>query len=61
MGRGQKFNIGMSTGTNFSFYSNQDPSKYRSFNLTFQDPMINDSPYLIGGSLFYSYRGSSTR
>ncbi len=60
MGRGQKFNIGMSTGTNFSFYSNQDPSKYRSFNLTFQDPMINDSPYLIGGSLFYSYRGSST-
>ena len=60
MGRGQKFQIGMSTGTNFSFYSNQDPSKYRSFNLTFQDPMINDSPYLIGGSLFYSYRGSST-
>ena len=60
MGRGQRFNIGMSTGTNFSFYSNQDPSKYRSFNLTFQDPMVNDSPYLIGGSLFYSYRGSST-
>ena len=60
MGRGQTFNIGLSTGTNFSLYSNQEPSKYRSLNISFQDPMINDSPYLVGASIFYSYRGSST-
>jgi outer membrane protein insertion porin family len=60
MGRGQKFNVGLSTGTNFSLYSNQEPSKYRSLNISFQDPMINDSPYLVGASIFYSYRGSST-
>ena len=60
MGRGQKFNVGLSTGTNFTLYSNQEPSKYRSLNISFQDPMINDSPYLVGASIFYSYRGSST-
>jgi len=60
MGRGQKFNVGLSTGTNFSVYSNQEPSKYKSLNISFQDPMINDSPYLVGASIFYSYRGSST-
>tara|TARA_Y100000389_G_scaffold109560_1_gene106641 strand:+ start:2274 stop:4652 length:2379 start_codon:yes stop_codon:yes gene_type:complete len=60
LGRGQKFNVGLSTGTNFSLYSNQEPSKYRSLNISFQDPMINDSPYLVGASVFYSYRGSST-
>ena len=59
-GRGQKLNVGLSTGTNFSLYSNQEPSKYRSLNISFQDPMINDSPYLVGASIFYSFRGSST-
>ena len=59
-GKGQKLNIGASTGTNFSIYTTQEPSKYRSLNVSFQDPMINDSPYLVGASLFYSFRGSST-
>ena len=59
-GKGQKLNIGISTGTNFSVYSTQEPSKYKSLNISFQDPMINDSPYLVGASIFYSYRGSST-
>lgn len=59
-GKGQKLNIGASTGTNFSVYTSQEPSKYRSLNVSFQDPMINDSPYLVGASLFYSFRGSST-
>jgi outer membrane protein insertion porin family len=59
-GKGQKLNIGISTGTNFSIYSGQEPSKYKSLNLSFQDPMINDSPYLVGASIFYSFRGSST-
>ena len=59
-GKGQKLNIGASTGTNFSIYTSQEPSKYRSLNVSFQDPMINDSPYLVGASLFYSFRGSST-
>ncbi len=59
-GKGQKLNVGLSTGTNFSVYSTQEPSKYKSLNISFQDPMINDSPYLVGASIFYSYRGSST-
>ena len=59
-GKGQKLNVGLSTGTNFSVYTTQEPSKYRSMNVSFQDPMINDSPYLVGASLFYSFRGSST-
>ena len=59
-GKGQKLNIGASTGTNFSIYTTQEPSKYKSLNVSFQDPMINDSPYLVGASLFYSFRGSST-
>lgn len=59
-GRGQKLNVGISTGTNFSLYSGQEPSKYKSLNISFQDPMINDSPFLVGASVFYSYRGSST-
>ena len=44
-GKGQKLNIGASTGTNFSIYTTQEPSKYKSLNVSFQDPMINDSPY----------------
>ncbi len=60
MGKGQKFNVGASTGTNFSIYTTQEPSKYKSLNISFQDPMINDSPYLVGASIFYSFRGSST-
>lgn len=59
-GKGQKFNIAASTGTNFSVYTTQEPSKYKSLNISFQDPMINDSPYLVGASIFYSFRGSST-
>lgn len=59
-GKGQKLNIGASTGTNFSVYTTQEPSKYKSLNISFQDPMINDSPYLVGASIFYSFRGSST-
>ena len=59
-GKGQKLNVGLSTGTNFSVYSTQEPSKYKSLNISFQDPMINDSPFLVGASIFYSYRGSST-
>lgn len=59
-GKGQKLNIGASTGTNFSVYTTQEPSKYQSLNISFQDPMINDSPYLVGASIFYSFRGSST-
>ncbi len=36
-GKGQKLNIGASTGTNFSIYTTQEPSKYRSLNISFQD------------------------
>lgn len=59
-GLGQRFSLSFNTGTNYSIYQTTTPSKYRSFSLSFTDPMIFDSPNLVGGSLFYSFRGAST-
>ena len=59
-GLGQRFSLSFNTGTNYSMYSTTTPSKYRSFSLSFTDPMIFDTPNLVGGSLFYSFRGAST-
>jgi len=59
-GLGQKFLLSFNVGTNYSFYSRTQPSKYRSFSLSFTDPMIFDTPNLVGASLFYTFRGAST-
>ncbi len=59
-GLGQRFILSFNTGTNYSMYQTTTPAKYRSFSLSFTDPMIFDTPNLVGGSLFYSFRGAST-
>lgn len=58
-GRGQSLNLSFNVGTNYSFYSDVEPAKYRSFSIGFTDPMVRDTPNLIGVSLFYSFRGQS--
>ena len=64
MGRGQRFllsaSTGLSGGSTYNYYGG-DRSKYHSFSLSFTDPMIKDTPNLVGGSLFYSFRGASTQ
>jgi outer membrane protein insertion porin family len=64
MGKGQRFllsaSTGLSGGSTYNYYGG-DRSKYHSFSLSFTDPMINDTPNLVGGSLFYSFRGASTQ
>lgn len=59
-GLGQSLNLSFNVGTNYSLYTNTTPSKYRSFSLSFTDPMIWDTPNLVGFSLFYTFRGAST-
>jgi outer membrane protein insertion porin family len=63
-GKGQRFllsaSTGLSGGSTYN-YSGGTRSKYHSFSLSFTDPMINDTPNLVGGSLFYSFRGASTQ
>lgn len=63
-GRGQRFvlsaSTGLSGGSTYNYYGGTR-SKYNSFSLSFTDPMINDTPNLVGGSLFYSFRGASTQ
>jgi outer membrane protein insertion porin family len=63
-GKGQRFmfsaSTGLSGGSSYN-YSGGERSKYNSFSLSFTDPMINDTPNLVGGSLFYSFRGASTQ
>jgi len=63
-GKGQRFllsaSTGLSGGSSYNYYAG-DQSKYHSFSLSFTDPMIKDTPNLVGGSLFYSFRGASTQ
>jgi len=60
-GLGQRFTISISTGTNYSLYSRVKPTKYHSFSLSFSDPMVRDTPNLLGFSLFYTFQGASTQ
>lgn len=65
LGKGQRFNLsastGLSGGSSYYYQTADQRSKYHSFSLSFTDPMINDTPNLVGGSLFYSFRGASTQ
>ncbi len=65
-GKGQRFNLsastGLSGGSSYQYQNNNSGrSQYHSFSLSFTDPMINDTPNLVGGSIFYSFRGKSTQ
>jgi len=57
-GLGQRVSLSFSTGTNYSVY--QTTSKYRSISLSFTDPMVKDTPNLVGFSIFYTFRGAAT-
>jgi len=60
-GKGQSLNLSFNVGTNYNMYSlNTDRPKYRSASISFTDPMVNDTKNLIGGSLFYTFRGRSS-
>ena len=60
-GRGQSLNLSINIGTNYNIYgSSSTPSKYRSASLSFTDPMVNDTKNLLGGSIFYQFRGGSS-
>jgi len=59
-GKGQSLNLSFNVGTNYSIYGNSPPSKYRSASISFTDPMVNDTKNLIGGSIFYQFRGGSS-
>lgn len=64
-GKGQRFMLsaatGLSGGSSYNYQTASQRSQYHSFSLSFTDPMINDTPNLVGGSLFYSFRGKSTQ
>ncbi len=59
-GLGQTLNLSFNVGTNYSFSSSNIPADYRSFSFSFTDPMIYDTPNLVGFSIYYTYRGAST-
>ena len=59
-GMGQRLIFSFNTGTNYSIITTRTPSRYQSVNLSFTDPMVNDTPNLIGFSIYYSFRGAST-
>ena len=60
-GLGQRLMLSFNVGTQYNFYSSSTPSKYHSFSLSFTDPMIYDTPNLVGASIFYTFRGRSTQ
>jgi len=60
-GLGQRLMLSFNVGTQYNFYSSSKPSKYHSFSLSFTDPMIYDTPNLVGASIFYTFRGASTQ
>ncbi len=60
-GLGQRLMLSFNVGTQYNFYSTAKPSKYHSFSLSFTDPMIYDTPNLVGASIFYTFRGASTQ
>lgn len=59
LGKGQQLALNFQEGTQYSFGSQRRRSKYRSFSLSFTDPMVNDTPLLVGFSAFYYLRGQN--
>jgi len=58
-GRGQQLSISYQQGTSYS-YSTYDYVPYKSMSVSFADPWLFDTPNLVGVSLSYSERGSSS-
>ena len=58
LGSGQQLALNFQQGTQYSFYTpRSQTSKYRSLSFSFTDPMVNDTPVLIGFSAYYYLRG----
>lgn len=58
-GMGQQLSLSFQQGTQYSFYTSERASRYQSLTFSFTDPMVNDTPNLIGFSAFYYLRGQS--
>jgi len=59
LGRGQQLVFSFEEGTQYSVYTSGKAAKHRRISISFTDPMINDTPNLIGFSMFYYLRGKS--
>ncbi|MFQ6615381.1 MAG: outer membrane protein assembly factor BamA [Fidelibacterota bacterium] len=58
-GMGQQLAFSFQQGTQYSVYTRERASRYRSVSLSFTDPMVKDTPNLVGLSAFYYLRGAS--
>ena len=59
-GLGQQFMISYNIGSRYNFYSSQPTSQFKSFSISFVDPMIFDTPNRVGFSFYSTFRGQGT-
>ena len=59
-GLGQQFMISYNIGSRYNFYSSQPTSQFKSFSISFVDPMIFDTPNRVGASFYSTFRGQGT-
>jgi outer membrane protein insertion porin family len=59
-GLGQQFMISYNIGSKYNFYSSQPTSQFKSFSMSFVDPMIFDTPNRVGFSFYSTFRGQGT-
>ena len=52
--------ISYNIGSRYNFYSSQPTSQFKSFSMSFVDPMIFDTPNRVGFSFFSTFRGQGT-
>lgn len=57
MGTGQQLKLSYQQGVNYSFGSS-GTAAYKSMSIGYTEPWLFDTPNLVGGSLYYSERGS---
>jgi len=59
-GMGQQFMISYNIGSKYNFYSSQPTSQFKSFSMSFVDPMVFDTPNRVGFSFYSTFRGQGT-
>ncbi|MEE9167987.1 MAG: outer membrane protein assembly factor BamA [Candidatus Neomarinimicrobiota bacterium] len=59
LGKGQQLGLSFQQGTQYNFVSSRQRSRYRSLSFNFTDPMVKDTPVLLGFSAFYYLRGQN--
>lgn len=63
LGTGQRLNLSYNRGAQFQFAglgANRNQAAFESFSLSLSNPWLFNTPNLVGASLFYSERGSSS-